>query len=153
MISCPIFGVPEGMRHTVLPTIEDVIKALSLTRNNLEDQSVNRNLLISKSSDIVAKQVEDIWKKAGIPIVSHQRIVELIKKYHTNRQKLLKPYKERKHVASYKSRLDSFKADCQRLFDIAACKCANFSLCVCGKPFKVGAHFFVKQYINCSLFL
>uniref|UniRef100_A0A6P7F767 Uncharacterized protein LOC114325406 n=1 Tax=Diabrotica virgifera virgifera TaxID=50390 RepID=A0A6P7F767_DIAVI len=102
-----------------------------------ENNGTNRNLLVSEASEIVAQKVEGIWKSASIPIVSHQRIVSLIKEYQKKRKDLLKPYLKRKDVASYKSKLDVFKKDSLRLFDIAACKCENFNSCSCLKQNKV----------------
>lgn len=141
-VSCPIFGAPKELNEVTLPTFDDVIRGFLFTRNYLEGMSVNRNRLVVEAADIIAKKVESIWEKAGIPVVSHQRIVEIIKKYQLKRQILLKPYKERKHIATYKIKLDAFKTEGQRLFDVAACKCTNFGTCACQKLYKV-KHFFL----------
>jgi len=136
-IECPIFGAPKELSCAVLPTFSDVIKYFLWVRYNLEKSGINRNLLVSEASDTVARKIEDIWKSASIPIVSHQRIVALIKEYQKKRKDLLKPYLKRKDVASYKSKLDVFKKNSLRLFDFAACKCVASNLCSCLKQNKV----------------
>uniref|UniRef100_A0A6P7FSZ7 Uncharacterized protein LOC114333747 n=1 Tax=Diabrotica virgifera virgifera TaxID=50390 RepID=A0A6P7FSZ7_DIAVI len=104
---------------------------------NLENNGTNRNLLVSEASEIVTQKVEEIWKSASIPTVSHQRIVALIKENQKKRKDLLQPYLKRKDVASYKSKLDVFKKDSLRLFNIAGCKCDNLNSCSCLKQNKV----------------
>ncbi|XP_050301064.1 uncharacterized protein LOC126739426 [Anthonomus grandis grandis] len=106
-------------------------------RHNLEESQVNRNLLVSEASEVVAQKIEEIWKSASVPTVSHQRIVALIKEYQKKRNDLPKPYRQRKDVPSYKSKIENFVKDSQRLFDVAACKCVDFQKCSCLKPNKV----------------
>ncbi|CAH1107677.1 unnamed protein product [Psylliodes chrysocephalus] len=102
LVNCPLFDAPKEMSCVMLPTYECIIKEFLWTRIGLEVKSVNRNLLVSKPSKIIAKRAEDIWKNASIPIVSHQRIVELVKQSYDKYRNLLKPYKQTQNVASYK---------------------------------------------------
>ncbi|XP_050309269.1 uncharacterized protein LOC126745454 [Anthonomus grandis grandis] len=136
-IECPIFDAPKDLVCSVLPTFSDVIKYFLWIRHNLEESQVNRNLLVSEASEVVAQKIEEIWKSASVPTVSHQRIVALIKEYQKKRKDLLKPYRQRKDVPSYKSKAEHFVKDSQRLFDVAVCKCVDFQNCSCSKPNKV----------------
>lgn len=136
-IECPIFGAPKDLVCSALPTLCDVIQYFLWIRHNLEKGRVNRNLLVSETSEIVAQKVKEIWISASVPTVSHQRIVQLIKEYQKKRKDLLKPYLQRKDVPSYKSKIEAFVRDSQRLFDFAACKCVEFERCSCLKPNKV----------------
>lgn len=136
-IECPMFGTPKDLVCSVLPTFSDVIKYFLWIRHNLEQDRVNRNLLVSEASEIVAHKIEEIWKSASIPTVSHQRIVALIKEYQKKRKDLLKPYQQRRDVPSYQSKIEAFVKDSQRLSDFAACKCVEFEMCSCLKPNKV----------------
>ena len=137
VVNCPLFGAPREMNCVMLPTYECVMQEFLWIRIGLEAKSVNRNLLVSEASEILAKRIEDIWKNASIPVVSHQRIVKLLRQYHMKCQNLLKPYKQRQNVASYKLKLETFKADSKRLFDVSSCKCTDFSSCLCTKQCKV----------------
>ncbi|KAL4104290.1 hypothetical protein QTP88_019593 [Uroleucon formosanum] len=66
---CPIFGDTRDLSNLVLPTYEDVM-------NNGKDPTVK------KISEIVVTDVEKIWQKAYIPIVSHIRALQLLINYH-----------------------------------------------------------------------
>ncbi|CAH1099223.1 unnamed protein product [Psylliodes chrysocephalus] len=136
-IECPIFGEPKDLVCLVLPTFWDIMNYFLWVRHNLEQERVNRNLLVSETSEIVAQKIEEIWKSASVPTVSHQRIPALIKEYQKKRKDLLKPHQQRKDVPSYKSKIEAFIKDNQRLFDFAACKCAEFESCSYLKPNKV----------------
>lgn len=134
---CPIFGPPADLSESLLPTWYDVIKCFLWVRHKLEGSGINRNSLVSEALEIVAKKVEAIWNKATIPVLSHQRIVALLRDYQKKRKDVLKPFKTRQKVASYKTKLETFLSDSQKLFDIATCKCTNINLCSCLKQYKV----------------
>ena len=95
-----------------------------------------------KAADIserVALETEQIWFRASIPIVSHKRVLQLIRAYHDSYMKLMKNYKGRHKDKSYISKLSCFRDDSKnKLFDIAACKCL-MSACFCDKERKVPA--------------
>lgn len=137
VVECPIFGFPNELKTSMLPTYKDVILHFLFVKNDLENNKVNRNRLVTEASEAVATAVENIYKKANVPILSHQRVVALIQMYQKKRKDILKPYKQRKNVASYKAQLQTFVTESNKLFDFAACKCPNFEACVCPKHNKV----------------
>lgn len=83
-------------------------------------------------------KIENIWKKASIPVVSHQRIVELIRIYHDKYNNLLKVPIKRQTQEGFKKKVSDFREVAEsKLFDIAACKCNFMSRCTCEKDRKV----------------
>ncbi|CAH1098830.1 unnamed protein product [Psylliodes chrysocephalus] len=74
-VNCPIFGAPKEIRKVRLPTFHDVIQGFLFTRNYLEGISVNRNRLVVEAADIIAKKIESIWKKAGIPTTDLLQVI------------------------------------------------------------------------------
>ena len=59
-------------------------------------------------ADPVILEVEKIWKKTSIPSVTHKRIVQILRAYHTKYKSLLKPYKGRKGNNFYDAKLEVF---------------------------------------------
>ena len=49
----------------------------------------------------------------------------------------MKPYKQRSKDSNYLHKIELFKKDSDRMFDIAACKCKDLSTCTCEKICKV----------------
>lgn len=141
---CPIFGKPEELYRHVLPTIEECLKYILFVQNNLVKQKVNNNCLNSRTFTTVAEVVEDIWKRASIPVVSRQRIIFLLKQYHNRRLALLKSFKRDNQKQSFRTSLTDFKQSTKSLFDIAVCKCSDYRNCRCEKIFKVS--FFTPKF-------
>ncbi len=50
---------------------------------------------------------------------------DMLDMYHRKYRNLLKPYKSRKDSPAYINRIELYKADGQKLFDIPACKCTG----------------------------
>lgn len=99
-------------------------------------------------SEIIAAKVKEIWDKASLPTVSHKRILQLIRDYHEKYRCLMKPYKERKNGSSYQEKIQKFKDDSLKLFDICSCKCKDSNLCSCEKSARVPKkeiHFLTDQ--------
>jgi hypothetical protein len=135
--SCPVFGSPSELSGNVLPTFGDIMKFYVWTKNNLKISSETKEPTVAEISEVVAVRIEEIWMKASIPVVSHTRVLQLLRAYHDKYMKLLKPLKERQKQEKYKERLKSFKEEGQcKLFDIAACKC-ELVKCTCAKVRKV----------------
>lgn len=136
--SRPIFGLPKELSGNVLPTYSDVIKFYFWVQNiNSKNSSATTKSTVNDITKVVASRVEEIWNKASIPIVSHDRVLQILRSYYDKYLKLLKPYKKRQSQIKYQKQLNSFKEEAHsRLFDIAACKC-DFTTCSCDKARKV----------------
>ena len=82
---CPIFGPPADLKVSQLPTIADIIKCYLFVRLQLKiDAREPESSAIIKQ---IAEKVISIWKSASLPILSTQRIHELIKKLHDEYRK------------------------------------------------------------------
>jgi hypothetical protein len=139
--SRPVFGLPKELSANELPTYGDVLKFYFWVQNDAKNKSITkRKDTVAELSQVVATRVEEIWIKASIPIVSHDRVLHLFRSYYNKYLKLLKPFKQRQNQDKYKLMLNSFRDEGHsRLFDIAACKC-DFDKCHCDKERKVPIH-------------
>jgi hypothetical protein len=135
--ACPIFGFPQDLKQSSLPTYQEVMQCYLYNRNELKEIANGKDPTVGDVSEIVAANIKVIWDKASLPTVSHKRILQLIRSYHEKYRTLIKPYKERKGVLSYQEKIQKFKDDSLKLFDISACKCKDFELCNCEKSAKV----------------
>lgn len=130
---CPIFGSVEDIKDNVLPTYEDVMKCYEWNRLQLK---ICRNTIKEPSfldvAELVTKKVEDIWRKASLPIVSHTRVVQQIKAYHLKCKNLIKSLKRLST-----DQKNDFIQDSRVLFDICSCKCKQIELCSCLREKKV----------------
>ncbi|CAG4995772.1 unnamed protein product [Parnassius apollo] len=96
-----------------------------------------RQDLVKATCDIVATEIENIWKRASLPIVKHKTIVSKITSYHEKHRAFLKSYQKSKDNENYKQKLQKFKGDCDVLFDIGSCKCKSLSTRTCEKTRKI----------------
>ncbi|XP_050503662.1 uncharacterized protein LOC126882719 [Diabrotica virgifera virgifera] len=101
--------------------------------------ATNPQQTATDSSQIVAKKIQEIWSRASIPTIQQCSIIKRITSYRLKIRNLLKPYKQRSGVASYKKQLNDFRTQSKVLFDVAACKCLDLNNCSCDKVFKVPA--------------
>ena len=89
---------------------------------------------------------------SSIPVVSHARVLQLIRTYHEKYRKLLKPFKGRQNKPAYLKKLEEFREqESVTLFDIAACKCGiENKPCCCSKSQKVpiAEQMFLKDQRN-----
>jgi hypothetical protein len=134
----PIFGSSQRMNANMLATVRDMLMEYEWIRLDLKNISnPKKEPTSSEISDILANKINEIWLKASIPTVSMTRIIQLIKSHHEKYKKLLW-YPASKRNGQYEQRVNDFREQATRnLFDIAACKCSNLSLCTCGKLSKV----------------
>lgn len=138
-VKCPIFGAPKELSSVQLPTYEDVSKFYLLTRNILKPSKSDKDPTVSEIGEIVAREVENIWKKASLPTISHTRILKLIRTHNDRYLKILKPFKGRQNDQKYQEKLKNFCMECRhKLFDISTCKCPSMN-CKCEKSRKVPA--------------
>lgn len=130
---CVILGKHKELSANMLPTIADVLKALSNDRgdNIMEGKNRNNNLIRT-----IARKVSKIWERLLIPIVSESRIVFLINKLQKQRKMLLKSFKRDGNRPTYQAKLKKFQEQAKLLLDIAICKC-RAKLCYCEKKLKV----------------
>ena len=120
---CPIFGASMGLVNNVLTTYGDLMRACHWERN--VRKTTKKEPLWSDIRRMIVLHLEDIWRSASIPIISNQRIHAILDSYYNKFCKLIKHYKERKDVISYRNKITSFKLNSNKLFDIAACKCKD----------------------------
>jgi len=126
--TCPIFGNPKELDSRLLPTYEGVMKCYLWWKHKLK--LTGQEPKAADISERVALETEQIWFRASIPIVSHKRVLQLIRAYHDSYMKLMKNYKGRHKDKSYISKLSCFRDDSKnKLFDIAACKCLMSDSC------------------------
>ena len=133
---CPVFGKTILMSKNLLPTYGDIIKHFMLVRQELTDGQA-KEATVNITSNKVCEDLAQIWQRASIPVISHQQIVAKIKDYHDKFRTLMKPYKQRFEDSNYLDKIELFKKDSDRMFDIAACKCKDLSMCTCEKIRKV----------------
>lgn len=131
--NCPIFGASEEMSENQLPTYKQVMKYYNLIRYRLKlECNSKKEPSINDISEIVSSKIENLWKKASIPIVSHNRVMQLIKTYHAKCKNLIKSLKRLS-----KDKMQDFHESSEKLFDVSSCKCKDFESCSCPKDQKV----------------
>ena len=133
MLTCVVFGLPEEMSETVLPTYESVMKYYLLVKHEMKATVETQEPTVTEISKKVAEKVESIWFKASIPVISHTRVLKMIRSYYDKYIKI----KKNKKRDDFEAKAKSFRRDAKdKLFDIAACKCL-FEACKCEKSRKV----------------
>lgn len=89
-----------------------------------------------------------VWANASIPTVSEQRVEFIVIKNHQLYMKTLKHLEDKSESKIVVKNVQQFWDRLSKLFDIAACKSANFDRCKCKKsknvPFSEGG-FLVDQ--------
>lgn len=138
IFKCPLFGKPEELKKTQLPTYQDMLKCCFQERQNLAPLKGSKEPNFKDIVENVAKKIEKVYLTSSIPIVSHKRVVQMIHTYHKTYKNLMKHYKEREKTSSYQSKIQIFLEKAKTtLFDISACKCVDFIVCTCKKSSKV----------------
>lgn len=134
---CPIFGSGCDMPANMLPTYENVLRCVYWhSKENRSKETISTSTL-SRSCEEVANKLEETWKRASIPVIDHYSILRKIRSYHDKYRTLLKSYKARKDVESYRKQIDTFRMKAKVLFDISTCTCKSFESCCCKKERKV----------------
>ena len=105
-----------------------------------------------------AQKVETIWRKTGIPTVSHTRVAQLFVTYHDKKYlSQLKSVKSRGRQENFQSKMNDVVGIARvTLFDISACKCTTSENCFCDKSRKVRMkerNFLKDQRNDKSLFI
>lgn len=115
---CPIFGRPKDLSCKVLPTINDAVRCLFFIKNKMEQDGENRNEIGRLSVKAVAKQIQEIWTKLSIPIISHQRVKFHILHTQNKRQVLNKSFKRTKESAAFNEKLEHFLEETNVIFPV-----------------------------------
>lgn len=126
---CSILGAAAPIPENVLPTVKNVLCHVLWTEKDDENHAPDLNL--------VARHIEQVWKDASIPVISHQRIVSKMKESMSARKELLKIGLSRRLGSTFLAKKINFIESCDKLFDIAACKCKLYADCNCEKERKV----------------
>lgn len=79
----------------MLPTYCDVMRHFLWIRYQLKLTSA-KEPNASEIIKLVAKNLEELWGKASLPVLSHKRITDMLKSYYKKYQTLKKPLKNRK---------------------------------------------------------
>lgn len=137
MMQCPIFGTPKDFSRT-LPTHEDVIKCCAHERWRIGcETGGNKEPCFSVIAENVALKVENLYTDASIPSVSHKRVCDMIHAYHGKYRLIMKNIKRVEKSKTTLEKVEKFKMEAKKLFDISACKCTIFKECICPKEIKV----------------
>src|SRR5688572_27098850 len=82
VVTDPVFGAHSAMSPNVLPTYCDVMKAYLLRRQELKSVSDTKEPSFTEVANSVINEIENLWQKSSIPIITHQRVMEKLKLYH-----------------------------------------------------------------------
>ena len=120
---CPIIGEATALDENKLPTHRDVLKACFLERiQRTESRKEPKWKVINEA---VCVQIEAIWKKGSLPHVSTRRIVAMLDSLHARYKNIQKSYTRDKDKTSYMNKIEIFRSEIDRLFDVCTCKCSN----------------------------
>ena len=75
--SCPVFGVPSEMSANMLPTKFDVMKEYLLRQQRLKNSPTTKEPTFAEIAACVAQHVENLWRKASIPVISPESAGEI----------------------------------------------------------------------------
>jgi hypothetical protein len=103
-VSCFWPSVPEDVSDIVLPTYESVMKYYLMVKQQRKSTDSTKEPNVSEVSERVALKVEHIWTTASIPIISHTRVLQLLRAYHYKYRKLIKSFKGRQNDSLHNTR-------------------------------------------------
>lgn len=92
---CPFFGSPKELSGNLLPTYEDLLLSCleeKYKRSVLLNPKHKRAFSFVIIAQSVATQLIEIYRKASIPTVSNNRVVQLITCYYNSYLNLKKSY-------------------------------------------------------------
>ena len=136
LINCPIFGKVKRMNQNVLPTVQDILEEYKCTRHDLKNKP-KKEPKVSEIINILIEKIDKIRKRAFLPTVTRDRMIQLARKHHDKYLKLIR-YPSNKKTVFYEQKIKRFKEDSKStLFDIASCKCSNSTICRCPKNRKI----------------
>lgn len=123
-----LFGQPAKFSQNQLPTCKDVyLHFLCLRDEFIENGNLNPSQV--QVIDKVASDVENVWKSASLPTISHKAVREKIQSNIVAKVKSLsKVPKERRSSACVKVQ------EFDKVFDICTCKCNVTASVACSCP-------------------
>lgn len=111
-LKCPIFGESAELKDNLLPTYESVMKFYEWTRQDLKIRyGTTKEPTFNQIADIVTNKIETLWIKSSIPIVTHKRVLQILKCYHSKCNNLKKSLKKVK-----KQKLEEFRVKSRMLY-------------------------------------
>lgn len=82
--TCAILGPYKQLDDQQLPTIRDVIKCILYVKSDLKLKNNGKDPPNSDIFAIVSEEINNIWTKTSIPIVTKKRVIQLLKSYFKN---------------------------------------------------------------------
>lgn len=123
--------IPLVLPEQKFPTCEEVLNYhLYLKKNDpeLTDPAVLR---------LIADKLQSMWEKTSIPIINTKSLINKIKDTIEKYKQLLENKRKCKSSSASIQRIESFKNDAGKLFDLARCRCINYATCKCDEDSKV----------------
>ncbi|KAL4720314.1 hypothetical protein ACJJTC_013568 [Scirpophaga incertulas] len=71
--SCPVFGLPEKLPVSQLPTYSEVMKYYIFIKYQLKTDKTTKEPTVHDISEILAEEILTIWQKASLPTVSPKK--------------------------------------------------------------------------------
>lgn len=116
-------GEPKNLEEKLLPTYTDIIKYILFVKKQKQE--------IRNSIELCATRIESIWNRTNIPIVSKNRIIQLVKNHYSNYLNLKNSPYRTVPTENYMKKINRFLNKCSDLFDICTCKCRYVTQCTC----------------------
>ena len=80
-VSCVIFGALQNLPLNTLPTYADIMKKYLQYRQDLKTLN-GKCPTFSDISHKLCYEIEEIWKKASLPTVTHEQALEMLRSFH-----------------------------------------------------------------------
>lgn len=128
-VTDPIFGTSSELNPNVLPTYSDVMRGFLWQRECLKFESDKDPSVLDISKKLLI-DIKKIWQRASLPTISDQQIIQKIKDYN-EKCKSLKKNQKSAYNKKCLEKIEVFKKNSSKLFDISPCKCDDFSKCHC----------------------
>lgn len=103
-IDCPIYGSPCLFNESKLPTTADVLKHVLFIRNKLKSEKNGKQPAISEVFEIAGYDLIEVWSKASLPIVTIQRVKQLLQSCYDKYLHFIR-FPKSKQTENFKSKL------------------------------------------------
>jgi hypothetical protein len=127
------FGYPTKFSQTQLPTLKDVYLHSLAVKDELKSNGTSQTAQSVVAAQ-VASDVEAVWVRASVPIISHKAVREKVIRCVLNKARQLSKFSSTRRCA------EAIHAkDFDVLFDIATCRCdlVHGEKCYCSKSRKI----------------
>ena len=131
-----IFPKRDLPRH-MLPTRSDVRCYINKLYDDFcQEQKVQKlRTGFTTVYSVVADEVIQLWTSEGIPVLSHSRVIALLKQCVEKSHKMVK--KEQRKTSLRNPPASEDRSWFAELFDIAVCKCSDVRSCTCPREQRV----------------